>query len=84
MDLPQDICMELNMSSHTDFPALSGCPDDPFGIMEIAVTAVHPAVKGEPWWPEECLTREQALTVLTINCAKQMFIKERGSSSPRS
>ena len=70
----------VNVSSHTDYPALSGCPDDPFGIMEIAVTGVHPTVKGEPWWPEELLTREQALTALTINCAKQMFIEEeRGS-----
>jgi len=72
----------INMSSHTDFPALSGCPDDPFGIMEIAVTGSHPVVKGEPWWPEELLTREQALTALTINVAKQMFIEEeRGSVS---
>jgi hypothetical protein len=70
----------VNVSSHTDYPALSGCPDDPFGIMEIAVTCVHPTVKGEPWWPEESLTREQALTALTVNCAKQMFIDdERGS-----
>ena len=72
----------INMSSHTDYPALSGCPDDPFGIMQIAVTGSHPDVKGEPWWPEELLTREQALTALTINCAKQMFIEEeRGSIS---
>ncbi len=72
----------INMSSHSDYPALSGCPDDPFGIMEIAVTVVHPTVKGDPWWPEERLTREQALTTLTINCARQMFIdKERGSIS---
>lgn len=70
----------INVSSHSDYPALSGCPDDPFGIMEIAVTCVHPVVKGEPWWPEEALTREQALTALTINCARQMFIEEeRGS-----
>ena len=35
---------------------------------------------GVPWWPEELLTREQAITALTINCAKQMFIDdERGS-----
>lgn len=72
----------INVSSHTDFPALSGCPDDPFGIMEIAVTGVHPAVKGAPWWPDELLTREQAVAALTINCAKQMFIEdERGSIS---
>ena len=70
----------VNVSSHSDYPALSGCPDDPFGIMEIAVTCVHTTVKGEPWWPEEGLTREQALTALTVNCAKQMFIEdERGS-----
>ena len=70
----------INVSSHTDYPALGGGPDDPFGIMEIAVTGVNPAVNGEPWWPEEVLTREQALTALTINCAKQMFIEEeRGS-----
>ena len=50
--------------------------------MEIAVTGVHPTVKGEPWWPDELLTREQALVSLTINVAKQMLIeKERGSIS---
>ena len=70
----------INVSSHSDFPALSGSPDDPFGIMEIAVTGVYHGEKGAPWWTEELLTREQALTALTINCAKQMFIeKERGS-----
>ena len=70
----------IPVTSHSDFPALSGCPDDPFGIMEIAVTCVHPTVKGEPWWPEESLTREQAIVSLTINIAKQMLIeKERGS-----
>ena len=70
----------VNMSSHSDFPALSGSPDDPFGIMEIAVTGVYYPEQAKPWWPEELLTREQALTALTINCAKQMFIEnERGS-----
>jgi len=70
------------MSSHSDFPALSGSPDDPFGIMEITVTGLYYAEKGQPWWTEELLTREQALTALTINVAKQMFIEnERGSIS---
>ena len=70
------------MSSHTDFPALSGSPDDPFGVMEIAVTGVYYPEQAKPWWTEECLTREQALTALTINVAKQMFIEnERGSIS---
>lgn len=55
-------------------------PDDPFGIMEIAVTGVYEPEKEAPWWTEELLTREQVLTALTINCAKQMFIEdERGS-----
>ena len=36
--------------------------------------------KGTPWWPEELITREQAIEALTINIAKQMLIdKERGS-----
>ena len=70
----------INMSSHSDFPALSGSPDDPFGIMEVAVTGVYHPEQAKPWWPEELLTREQALTALTINVAKQMFIEnERGS-----
>ena len=70
----------IPVSSHSDFPALSGSPDDPFGIMEIAVTGVMAGEDGAPWWPEELITREQALTALTINCAKQMFIEdERGS-----
>ncbi|MBR4383208.1 MAG: amidohydrolase family protein [Selenomonadaceae bacterium] len=68
------------MSSHSDFPALSGSPDDPFGIMEILLTGVYYPEKSKPWWTEELLTREQALTALTINVAKQMFIEnERGS-----
>ncbi len=70
----------INVTSHSDFPALSGSPDDPFGIMEIAVTGVLHGENGKPWWPEELLTREQALLSLTINVAKQMFLeKERGS-----
>ena len=70
----------VNVSSHSDFPALSGSPDDPFGIMEVTVTGLYHAEEGKPWWTEELLTREQALTALTINCAKQMFIEnERGS-----
>ena len=70
----------INVSSHSDFPALSGSPDDPFGIMEIAVTGVLHGEDGKPWWPEELLTREQALLSLTINVAKQLFLeKERGS-----
>jgi predicted amidohydrolase YtcJ len=72
----------VNVSSHSDFPALSGSPDDPFSIMEIAVTGVYYVEHAKPWWTEELLTREQVLTALTINVAKQMFIEEeRGSIS---
>ena len=72
----------VNVSSHSDFPALSGSPDDPFGIMEIALTGVYQPEHAKPWWTEELLTREQALIALTINVAKQMFIEnERGSIS---
>ena len=70
----------VNLSSHSDFPALCGAPDDPFGIMEIVVTGVYYPEQAKPWWTEELLTREQALTSLTINVAKQMFLEnERGS-----
>ena len=52
----------INVSFHTDFPALSNSPDDPFGIMEIALTGVYHAEGGPPWWTEELITREQALS----------------------
>ena len=72
----------INMTSHSDFPATSGSPDDPFGIIEIAVTGMLAGENGTPWWPEELITREQAIEALTINIAKQMFIEnERGSIS---
>ena len=49
--------------------------------MQIAVTGVWQE-NGKPFWTEELLTREQALTSLTINVAKQMFLEnERGSIS---
>ena len=70
----------VNASSHSDFPALCDSPDEPFGIMEIAVTGVYHKENGKPWWTEELLTREQALAALTINVARQMFLEnERGS-----
>ncbi len=70
----------INTTSHTDYPATSGGPDDPFGLMEIAVTGMNHTMPGKPWWPEELLTRVQMLRALTINCARQMFIEEeRGS-----
>ena len=70
----------IPVSTHSDYPALVGSPDDPFGIMEIAVTGVLAGENGAPYWPEELITREQAITAMTINIAKQMFIEnERGS-----
>ena len=70
----------VNVTSHSDFPALTGSPDDPFGIIEVAVTGQWYLETGKPRWPEELLTREQAITTLTINVAKQMFLEnERGS-----
>ena len=72
----------INFSSHSDFPALCGSPDAPFGIMEIVVTGIYQPEQSSPWWTEELLTREQALNALTINVAKQMFLEnERGSIS---
>ena len=72
----------IHMTSHTDFPATSGSPDAPFGIMEIAVTGVLHGENGSPWWPEELITREQAIESLTIHVARQMLIEqERGSIS---
>ena len=73
----------IPVSLHTDYPALSTSPDDPFGIMEIALTGVCYFEGGDPWWTEELVTREQAITALTIGCARQMFLEnERGSISP--
>lgn len=68
------------VSSHTDFPALSGSSDDPFDGMETMVTGEYYPEKSKAFWTEECLTREQALQAMTINVAKQMFLEnERGS-----
>ena len=70
----------VTLTGHTDYPALSGSPDDPFGMMEIAVTGVLAGEDGDPYWPEELLTREQYLTAMTINVAKQLYLEdERGS-----
>ena len=73
----------VNVTSHSDFPALSHSPDDPFGIMEIVLTGVYYTEKdAKAWWTEELITREQALQAMTINVAKQMFLEEeRGSIS---
>ncbi len=74
----------VKVSSHTDFPANGTCPQDPFGIMEIAVTGqmIYPYT-GKPtplFDTEELITLEQALQALTINGAWQLGLdSERGS-----
>lgn len=73
------------MTSHSDFPATSGSPYDPFSILEIAVTGsfinpFNPEKYTSPWWPEELITLDQAFQALTINGAWQMHCEnERGS-----
>jgi len=70
----------VNISSHTDFPALSGSSDDPFAVMETMVTGKFYKENSNAWWTEELLTREQAIQAMTLGVAKQMFLEnERGS-----
>jgi len=70
----------VNISSHTDFPALSGSSDDPFAGIETMVTGKFYKEKSKAWWTEELLTREQAIQAMTLGVAKQMFLEnERGS-----
>lgn len=73
------------MTSHSDYPATSGSPYDPFGIMEIAVTGSvpYPGTPGKftkSWWSEELITLDQIFKALTINGAWQLHVEnERGS-----
>lgn len=68
------------MSSHSDFPALSGSSEKPLSIMEIGVTGVLTGTTRTPLWPEELVTRPQMLRALTLNGAYQMHNdRERGS-----
>ena len=39
----------IKMSSHSNYPALCGSPDDQFGIMEIAVTGVYYPEHAKQW-----------------------------------
>ena len=74
----------VKVSSHTDYPANGTCPQDPFGIMEVAVTGQmmdNNSAKPTPEFDsEELITLEQALQALTINGAWQLGLEnERGS-----
>ena len=74
----------VKVSSHTDYPANGASPQNPFGIMEIAITGqMIDQATGKPtplFDPEELITLEQALQALTINGAWQLGLdNERGS-----
>ncbi|MCQ2335287.1 MAG: amidohydrolase [Paludibacteraceae bacterium] len=70
----------VTMSTHSDFPALSGSSEKPLYMMEISVTGVLPESGDAPFWTEELVTRQQALKALTLNGAYQMHNdQERGS-----
>ncbi|MBQ0085961.1 MAG: amidohydrolase family protein [Prevotella sp.] len=74
----------VKASSHTDYPANGACPQDPFGIMEIAMTGqMIDQTTGKPtplFDTEELVTLEQAFQALTINGAWQLGLdSERGS-----
>ena len=74
----------VNVSSHTDYPANIPCPQDPFGIMQVALTGtiLNPAT-GEMfpvYDKDELVTIDQVFQAMTINGAWQLGLeKERGS-----
>lgn len=73
-----------NVTSSCDYPATSGASINPFSIVETAVTGstFYPPMGGHttPWNPEELVTREQMLNILTINGSRQLKMEnERGS-----
>ncbi len=77
----------VHTTIHSDTPATSGSPNDPFGIMEIACTGVlvNDAVNcPEPFDTKECVrNRADFLRSLTIEGAYQMYSEnERGSIAP--
>ncbi|MCQ2316443.1 MAG: amidohydrolase family protein [Bacteroidales bacterium] len=74
----------VKVSSHSDFPANETCPQDPFGIMEIAVSGqmIRPATGEQTpvFDAGELVTLDQAFRALTINGAWQLGLEnERGS-----
>lgn len=74
----------IKVTSHSDFPANETCPQDPFGIMEVAVTGqlIHAATgeKTPVFDAGELVSVEQVFQALTINGAWQLGLEnERGS-----
>ena len=72
----------VKVSSHSDYPANIPCPQDPFGIMQVAITGMTPdPAKGDrPFEASELVTLEQVFQALTLNGAWQFGLEdERGS-----
>ena len=72
----------VKVSSHSDFPANEPSPQDPFGIMQVALTGLlpNPAEGEKPFDTDELVTLEQVFQALTINGAWQLGLEnERGS-----
>ena len=72
----------VKVSSHSDFPANAPSPQDPFGIMQVAVTGMvpNPAEGDRPHDTNELVAVEQVFQALTINGAWQLGLEnERGS-----
>lgn len=77
----------IHTTIHTDAPASSGSPKDPFGIMQIACTGslVNDEINCPvPFDTKECVVnRADFLRSLTIEGAYQMYSEnERGSIAP--
>ncbi|MBQ0033630.1 MAG: amidohydrolase family protein, partial [bacterium] len=72
----------VRVSSHSDFPANEPSPQDPFGIMQVALTGMvpNPAEDDKPFDTDELVTVEQVFQALTLNGAWQLGLEnERGS-----
>ena len=70
----------VNVSSSTDVPAAAGAPTSVCGIIEVAVNDTCADKKVWQFNPDERVTVEQAIDIMTINGAKQLQIEDtRGS-----
>jgi predicted amidohydrolase YtcJ len=68
------------VTSSTDVPAASGAPVDVCSIVEIAVNDTRSDMEIVQLDPNELVSIEQALDIMTINGAKQLQVEnERGS-----
>ena len=70
----------VRVSSHSDFPANEPSPQDPFGIMQVALAGLLPDSPEEAFDTAELVTVEQVFEALTLNGAWQLGLEnERGS-----